>query len=67
VLGVVVAVRGIVAGTGVEGWTSTIVMLSFLNGTVILMVSMLGEYVIRTLNQVSDIKPYYVTETVTGG
>jgi glycosyltransferase involved in cell wall biosynthesis len=62
--GVVFLIRGLTTGAGVQGWTSTVALLSFLNGTIILMLSMLGEYLVRTLNQVSEYQPYYVTESV---
>lgn len=66
-VGVTAAVRGVATGRGVEGWTSTITMLSFLNGTVILMLAMVGEYLIRALNQASDQQAYYVRESINYG
>ena len=63
-IGTTFAIRGITTGRGVSGWTSTITMLSFLNGTIILMMAMLGEYLIRTLNQLSDNQPYYIAQAV---
>lgn len=62
--GLTFLVRGLTSGSGVPGWTSTVTLLSFLNGTIILMLSMLGEYLVRTLNQVSEYQAYYVTESV---
>lgn len=58
---------GLVRGTRVEGWTTLVVLLSFLNGTTILLLSMLGEYIVRTLNQVSQTEPYHVSERVAIG
>ena len=51
---------GLLGHTDVQGWTSLIVLLSFLNGVVILMLGMLGEYTVRTLNQVSDKETFHV-------
>lgn len=36
----------------------------FFNGVTILMLSMLGEYIVRTLNQTSSREPYHITEIV---
>jgi len=40
------------------------VLLALLNGVVIMLLSMLGEYVVRTLNAVSAVTTYHVTERV---
>jgi len=42
------------------GWASLAVLLSFLNGVIILIVSMLGEYTVRLLNQTSQAVAYQV-------
>lgn len=60
----VYVVRALVVGTDVEGWTSLVVLTAFFNGVVILMLSMLGEYAIRTLNQVTDRRTYHVVDRV---
>lgn len=64
VIGTVTLVRGAVTNTRVEGWTSLIVLLAFFNGVTIALLSMLGEYVVRTLNAVSAHEPYHVVERV---
>ena len=43
-----------------RGGRALIVLLAFLNGVVILMLGMLGEYTVRTLNQVSDKETFHV-------
>jgi glycosyltransferase involved in cell wall biosynthesis len=65
-VGVVYLIRGAVSDSRVEGWTSLIVLLAFFNGVTIALLSMLGEYVIRTLNSVSAHEPYHVVERVRG-
>jgi glycosyltransferase involved in cell wall biosynthesis len=65
-LGVALALRHTLTNAKVEGWTSIIVLLAFLNGVIILMLSMLGEYMLRTLQQVTDNEPYHVLEEVGG-
>ena len=42
------------------------VLLAVLNGVVIMILSMLGEYVVRTLNAVSAVTTYHVAERVSG-
>lgn len=65
--GGVFVVLGVLGDTRVEGWTSLVVLLSFFNGVIILMLSMLGEYVVRTLNQVSANEPYHVVAEAGAG
>ncbi len=48
----------------VQGWTTTVVLLAMFNGVVIMLLSMLGEYVVRTLNLVSHAATYHVRETI---
>jgi glycosyltransferase involved in cell wall biosynthesis len=66
VIGVAYLIRGAVSDSSVEGWTSLIVLLAFFNGVTIALLSMLGEYVVRTLNSVSAHEPYHVVERVRG-
>jgi glycosyltransferase involved in cell wall biosynthesis len=56
------AIRRLVGNARVEGVTTIIVLLSFLDGVIILMLSMLGEYVLRTLRQVTETESYHVLE-----
>lgn len=64
VLGGVYLVRGLVGSTQVEGWTSLVVLLAIFNGFTIALLSMLGEYVTRTLNAVSAQDTYHVSQRV---
>ena len=66
VLGGVYLVNGLVNDTQVEGWTTLVVLLAVFNGFTIGMLSMLGEYVVRTLNAVSAGDTYHVLERVRG-
>ena len=50
--------------SSVPGWTTIAVLLAVFNGFVIMLLSMLGEYVVRTLNAVSAVTTYHVTERV---
>ena len=61
-LGIYYLIRAIFIGTSVPGWATLIVLMSFFNGLSLLILSMLGEYIIRLLNQVSSTKSYYIKE-----
>jgi glycosyltransferase involved in cell wall biosynthesis len=56
--------RVLLFGSHVAGWASTIVLLSFFSGINIIIVSMLGEYVIRLVKQTSDRQPFHVKELI---
>lgn len=57
-------VRSFFVDTAAPGWTTIAVLLAVLNGVVIMLLSMLGEYVVRTLNAVSAVTTYHVSERV---
>ena len=59
-LGAFYLVRGLFGDTHVPGWTTIVVLLSVFNGFTIALLSMLGEYVVRTLNAVSAQDTYHV-------
>jgi glycosyltransferase involved in cell wall biosynthesis len=55
-------IRAIMKENIVPGWTSIIVLLAFFNGVLILILSMIGEYLVRLLNQTSASESYYIKE-----
>ena len=63
-LGVLYLARALIVGTSVPGWATLVVLLSFLNGLILLMLGMLGEYLVRLLNQISSPQVYYVKEAI---
>lgn len=63
-LGAFYLVRGLVTDTAVPGWTTMVVLLAIFNGFTIALLSMLGEYVVRTLNAVSTPHPFHVDARV---
>lgn len=63
-LGVFYLALGVFGKTDVQGWTTTVVLLSIFNGFTIALLSMLGEYVVRTLNAVNAQDTYHVTTRV---
>ncbi|MGI8645316.1 MAG: glycosyltransferase family 2 protein [Nocardioides sp.] len=66
VLGAVYLVTGLLTDTRVEGWTTIVVLLAVFNGFTIGLLSMLGEYVVRTLNAVSAQDTYHVRQRAGG-
>lgn len=56
----------LVAGGGVPGWTTVVVLLSIFNGLLMLTVSMLGEYTVRLLAQTSSGANYQVSAVIRG-
>jgi hypothetical protein len=51
--------------TGMQpGWSSLVVLLAFFNGVTLLILGMLGEYLVRLLNQTSSHRSYTVKEVV---
>jgi len=64
VLGALYLLKGVFGHSEVPGWTTIVVLMSIVNGFVIALLSMLGEYVIRTLQSVSGSEPYHVISRV---
>jgi polyisoprenyl-phosphate glycosyltransferase len=65
-LGVAYFIRGLFTDTQIPGWTTLVVLLAVFNGFTIALLSMLGEYVVRTLNAVSAQETYHVVDRVSG-
>jgi glycosyltransferase involved in cell wall biosynthesis len=63
-LGGIYLALGMFSDSRVEGWTTLVVLLSLFNGVTIALLSMLGEYVVRTLNAVSAHETYHVVARV---
>jgi glycosyltransferase involved in cell wall biosynthesis len=64
VVGLYFLVRRLLGDIRVPGWTTIIVMLSFFNGISLLVLSMLGEYVVRLIQQTSSRQIYHVREAI---
>lgn len=63
-IGVGYLINGLLGETRVPGWTTLVVLLAIFNGFTIALLSMLGEYVVRTLNAVSAHQTYHVVKRV---
>jgi len=64
-IGVILIMRKLFDSIQIEGWTGIMVMLALLNGVIILMLGMLGEYTIRILQQMNSKETYHIKEIVT--
>jgi polyisoprenyl-phosphate glycosyltransferase len=63
-LGGVLVTRGLLRDSVVPGWTSTMVLVSMFAGFIIALLSMIGEYVVRTLQTVSTEETFHVVQRV---
>jgi polyisoprenyl-phosphate glycosyltransferase len=63
-LGGYLVLRGVISDSQVPGWTSIMVLLSLFAGVIIALLSMIGEYVVRTLNTVSTDETFHVVRRV---
>ena len=61
----ILALRALIYGRAVAGWTSLIVSIWFLSGLIILIVGIVGIYVGRTFAEVKR-RPIYIIEQTTG-
>jgi dolichol-phosphate mannosyltransferase len=64
IFGVFTLIRGIVGDVPVTGWASLMVMTSVMGGMILLAISVLGEYVWRTLDE-ARARPIYLEREVT--
>lgn len=63
-LGLYFLLRAIFGGISVPGWATIIVLLAFFNGIMILILSIIGEYVVRILTQSSTQQLYGIKEHI---
>lgn len=63
-LGLILILKKLIAGFNVAGWTSLMVLFSFVGGYIIFMLSMLGEYLSRITNQTSSRRGFYIKEVI---
>ena len=64
ILGLIIMLKNIIIGVKVDGWTTLVVLISFLGGYIILMLGMLGEYITRMNKQVSRFKGFVIKEQI---
>jgi glycosyltransferase involved in cell wall biosynthesis len=64
IYGIITILKRITSGTQVAGWTTVVVLLSFLGGYIILMLALLGEYLSRIASRMSQNKSYTIKEVI---
>ena len=63
-LGLYYLISGLIGGTQVPGWTTLVVLISFLGGFIIILLGLIGEYLSRILDQIANQKSYYIKEVI---
>jgi len=56
----------IFTGTSVPGWATVVVLLSFFNGMTLFVLGMMGEYLVRLINQTSQADSYHIKKIYRG-
>lgn len=54
----------IFSGSTIPGWATLVILLSFFNGVLILLVSIVGEYVVRFMRETNASHSYYINDLV---
>jgi polyisoprenyl-phosphate glycosyltransferase len=67
IFGIYVIVQNLLGGVPVLGWSTVVVLISFLCGFIIALLGIMGEYIIQILNRVSIGQPYVIKEIKTSG
>ncbi|MFA6970115.1 MAG: hypothetical protein WC208_01825, partial [Gallionella sp.] len=63
-LGLFFLLQAIYSGTKAPGWASLVVLISFFNGVLILLLSVIGEYLVRVLREVGSQSCYEIDEVI---
>lgn len=64
IAGLLYAGKSLFLGVAVQGWTTIVVLLSFLLGFVLVILGIMGEYIARILSQLATDQPYQIREIV---
>lgn len=63
-LGLFYLLRTLIDGTSIPGWATIVVLISFFNGVLILLLSVIGEYLVRVLREMGAQSSYEISEVV---
>mgnify|MGYP001814222236 CR=1 FL=1 len=61
-IGAFFLIKKLVVGSAIQGWTSMIVLLSFFNGILLAVLSVMGEYLVRILGEISNRPTFMIRE-----
>lgn len=62
VMGMYFSLKKILIGIPVPGWTSLVVLLSFFNGLLLTILSIMSEYLVRIISEVSNKQQFVIRE-----
>jgi polyisoprenyl-phosphate glycosyltransferase len=62
IMGIYFIAHKILKGSVVPGWTSVVVLLSFFNGILMTILSIIGEYLSRIINEVSNRQQFVIRQ-----
>ena len=57
-------IKGIIFGAAVPGWLTIVVLISIFSAIIMVMLSMIGEYIVRLINQTSYSQSYVIKEVI---
>ena len=63
-LGIFYLIKTLITGSEVAGWATLVVLLSFFSGVLVLILSVVGEYQVRILREVSSNKSYQIDKVI---
>ncbi|MEX2596289.1 MAG: glycosyltransferase family 2 protein [Salibacteraceae bacterium] len=63
-VGLFVIIKALFIGSDVQGWSTIVVLLSFLSGFILVMLGIMGEYIARMMNQMATNVPYQIRERI---
>lgn len=64
VAGVVYVLKALITGVSVPGWTTLVVLLSFLSGFILVILGIMGEYLARIMKQIASDEPFQIREVI---
>lgn len=63
-LGIFYLLKALLFGVSVQGWTTIIVLLSFMSALILMALFMLGEYMIRVIRNLTHNQSYFIREII---
>jgi len=63
-LGLYYLLYALLRGAAVPGWATLVVLMSFFNGVLVLLLGVIGEYLIRALRELGTLRSYEIVEVV---
>jgi polyisoprenyl-phosphate glycosyltransferase len=61
-LSIYFVLRALLIGTNVQGWTTVVVLISFFNGFMLIIFGIIGQYIVRMMNQMAQPESFLIRE-----